>query len=94
MRIGKCYIVHCGDWHSYVGRCSEQIGTGAIFEFDKASKIHETNNGDCWEKLAAGDKQLRAACTYRHHTTPTVIPLVIAAIEWLGNLPQEEGYPG
>lgn len=53
------------------------------------SKISETNNQDCWEGLAGGDERLRAAATYRHYTTPAVIPLVIAAFEWVGLTPQE-----
>lgn len=88
MEPGMCYLLHCGDWHTYVGRCVRQVGP-MTYQFECVSKICETNNGDCWEALAAGDEQLRAACTYRHHTTRSVFPLSIAAHEWVGKLPQE-----
>lgn len=97
MRIGQCYLIHCGDWHTFVGRVVAQIGPGT-YELECVSKISETNNGDCWGQLAAGNKTLRKACSYVH--TPrnpetkewlkAVIPLVIAAFEWVGKLPQEE----
>lgn len=88
MEIGKAYLIHCGDWHTFVGRVVEQIGP-MTYGMECVSKIAETNNGDCWESLAAGDERLRAACDYRHHTTPGVFPLGIAAFEWVGKLPQE-----
>lgn len=88
MEIGKNYLVHCGDWHTFVGRVVAQTGPGT-YRFEKVSKISETNNGDCWEKLCAGDEQLRRICTYKHYTTSAVVPLVIVAFEWKGTLPQE-----
>jgi hypothetical protein len=89
MRVGKAYLVHCGDWHTFVGRVTAQTGPHA-YEMGSVSKISETNNGDCWHALAAGDKRLRRAARYEHYTTTAVIPLVIAAFEWLGATPQEE----
>jgi len=88
MEPGKAYLVHCGDWHTFVGRCVRQVGPMTyLFEF--VSKILETNNGDCWEKLAAGDGRLRKACSYAHYTTPACVPLAIIAFEWQGPTPQE-----
>ena len=77
------------DWHSYAGRCVRQIGP-MTYIFELVSKISETNNGDCWHALAAGDERLRAACTYQHYETPGVFPLSIAAFEWAGKLPHEK----
>jgi hypothetical protein len=95
MRVGKCYLVHCGDWHTYVGRVREQLGP-LTYELEQVSKIAKTNttenSGDVWHFLADGDEQLRAGCEYRHYKTPAVLPLSIAAIEWVGKLPQESGY--
>jgi len=91
MRVGRCYLVHVGDWHTFVGRVREQLGP-LTYELEGVSKVAETNNGDVWHELAAGDERLRRACDYRHHTTPVVVPLGIAAIEWVGKLPQEAGY--
>lgn len=88
METGKNYLVHCGDWHTLVGRVVKQVGPGTYL-MEQVSKISETNNGDCWEKLCEGDERLRRACTYRHYTTQAVVPLVIVAFEWLGALPQE-----
>ena len=88
MKIGVNYLIHCGDWHTFVGRCVGQVGP-LIFEFEQVSKICETNNGDVWDRLAAGDEKLREACEYRHYETPVFLPLSIVAFEWLGDLPQE-----
>lgn len=89
MEIGQAYLLFCGDWHAFVGRVVAQIGP-FTYRLESVSKIAETNNGDNWEKLAAGDKQERKRATYRHYTTPAVVPLTIAAFEWTGKLPQEE----
>lgn len=89
MEIGKAYLVHCGDWHTFVGRVERQIGP-QTYLMVSVSKITETNNGDCWHNLAAGDEQLREACSYAHYKTAMVIPLTIAAFEWVGKTPQEE----
>jgi hypothetical protein len=56
---------------------------------EKVAKISETNSGDCWHLLAAGDAKKRAAATYVHYETTAIVPLVIVAFEWLGKLPQE-----
>lgn len=88
MEVGKAYIVHCGDWHTFVGRVESQLGP-LTYRLGSASKISDTNNGDNWHLIAAGDKRARDACTYHHHETPIVLPLSIAAIEWVGETPQE-----
>lgn len=89
MEIGKCYLIHCGDWHTFVGRVVKKSGP-STYIMECVSKISETNNGDCWEELAAGNKRLRAACNYKHYKVGAIVPLVIIAFEWIGKLPQEE----
>lgn len=86
MRIGRNYLCHLGDWHTFVGRCVEQIGP-LTYVLQDASKIANTNNGDNWHKLAGGDKQARQQATYINYTTEVIVPLSIAAIEWVGELP-------
>jgi hypothetical protein len=88
MRIGQCYLVHCGDWHTFVGRVVAQLGPGT-YEMEKVSKIAETHGGDNWEELAAGDAAARTRCDYKHYQGLAAIPLVIAAFTWTGKLPQE-----
>lgn len=88
MRPGKSYLIHAGDWHTFVGRVVEKIGP-QTYEVELVSKIRNTNNGDCWHQLAAGDARLREECDYAHYETIMVIPLAIAAFEWVGKLPQE-----
>jgi|LakMenEpi03Aug12_release.lakeMendotaPanAssembly.Ray.scaffolds.fasta_scaffold06344_28 hypothetical protein len=86
MRIGRNYLCHLGDWHTFVGRCTEQIGP-LTYVLQNASKIANTNNGDNWHKLAGGDEKAREQATYIHYTTEVIVPLSIAAIEWVGELP-------
>lgn len=88
MEPGKCYLIHCGDWHTFVGRVVRQVGP-LTYLLESVSKIKETNNGDCWHALAAGDADLRKAASYEHYTTAAVVPLTIAAFEWVGAPPQE-----
>ena len=89
MELGKAYLVHCGDWHTICGRVVAQVGP-FTYRMECVSKIAETNNGDCWDRLADGDEELRAACAYKHHQTPAVVPLNVLAFEWSGLLPQEQ----
>lgn len=91
MRIGTAYLVHCGDWHSFVGRVTDQIGP-FTYVLSSASKIDNTNEGDNWHILAAGNERARKAAKYLHHTTELIIPLTIAALEWVGETPQEADY--
>lgn len=90
MEVGKAYIVHGGDWHTFVGRVVRQVSP-LVYEMGMGSKIIETNNGDVWNEMAAGDKRLREAAGYAHIKTTLIVPLTIAAIEWVGKTPQEEG---
>jgi hypothetical protein len=86
MRIGRNYLCHLGDWHTFVGRCTEQIGP-LTYALSHVSKVANTNNGDNWHLLAGGDKRARQQATYIHYTTEVIVPLSIAAIEWAGELP-------
>jgi hypothetical protein len=88
MEPGMAYLVHCGDWHTFVGRCVKQVGP-MTYLFESVSKVVETNAGDNWEKLAAGDKQARKQATYAHYKTAATVPLSIIAFEWTGATPQE-----
>jgi len=89
MEPGKAYLVHLGDWHTFVGRCVKQTGP-STYLFESVSKIHDTNRGDNWEDLAADANEARIAATYRHYSTPASVPLSIIAFEWKGKTPQEE----
>jgi hypothetical protein len=86
VRVGKNYLVHCGDWHTYVGRVRDQVGP-IVYELEQVSKVEETHGGDNWHLLAAGDKAARDAASYLHYDTPVCLPLSIAAFEWVGELP-------
>lgn len=89
MEVGKAYLIHCGDWHTFVGRVTRQVGP-FVYEMEKSSKL-DTNAGDVWNQLAAGkDKAMRRACTYWHDSTPRLVVLNISALEWLGKTPAEE----
>ena len=87
MRVGKNYLIHCGDWHTYVGHCAAQLGP-LIFEMEQVSKISDTGGGDNWHELAAGNKEARSRATYLHYDTPCPVPLGIIAFEWVGDLPE------
>lgn len=89
MEPGKAYLIHCGDWHTFVGRVAAQVGP-YTYRLEKVSKVRNTNNGDVWEQLCAGDKRLRKAATYAHYKS-AILPLTVAAFEWVGKVPQEEG---
>lgn len=87
MEVGKNYLVHCGDWHTFVGRLVRQC-TPMLYEFEQVSKIRDTNNGDNWHQLALGeDLSLRDAAEYVHSDTPCFMPIAIIAQEWVGELP-------
>ena len=86
MRVGKNYIVHCGDWHTFVGRCNELVGS-LVYEMVEVSKIDDTRQGDNWHDLAANKGNARRQASYLHYDTPMCVPLSIAAFEWVGELP-------
>ena len=94
MEIGQVYLIETVDWFAWVGRVVEQVGPWE-YKFDSCSKIAETNNGDNWEAIAAGDMDARKACTYKHYKIKVILGLgVVAKIEWVGNTPQEDGIKG
>ncbi len=91
MEIGKAYMVHTVDWFSWVGRVVKQVGPWE-WEFESTSKITDTNNGDCWHDLAAGNMEARRRASYQHYRTPAILGLgVVFKTEWNGKTPQEDG---
>ena len=88
MESGKAYLIHSGDWHSFVGRYVEQTSP-LLHKFESVSKIRETNNGDCWGELAADMNGLREAIEVSHIYTSFELPISIGAMEWVGQTPQE-----
>lgn len=94
MEQGKAYLIETVDWFGWVGRVKRQVGPWE-YEMESCSKISDTNAGDVWHQLAAGDKAARKAATFIHYTTPVILGLgAVVKIEWLGKTPQEEGLPG
>ena len=98
MQIGKAYLLVTVDWFAWVGRVKAQIGPWE-WEFESLSKISETNNGDCWQDLAAGDATARKRATYKHYQDlpgqPHILGMgVVCKLAWAGKTPQEEGLPG
>ena len=89
MEIGEAYLIHCGDWHTFVGRVVAQTGP-FTYRLESVSKVCETNNGDNWHDLAAGVQTARKKAKYEHYTTPVILPLTIAAFLWVGKTPQED----
>ncbi len=89
MEPGKAYLVHCGDWHTIVGRCVKQVGP-FTYLLRSVSKIADTKDGDNWEELAEGDTAARKKAAYKHYKVDTAVPLNVLAFEWLGKTPQEE----
>jgi hypothetical protein len=89
MEIGKAYMVHCGDWHTFVGRVVGQISP-YVYLMESVSKVSDTNAGDVWHLLVSGDASARKKATYVHYATRATVPLTVAAFEWVGKLPQEE----
>ena len=87
MQVGKNYLIHCGDWHTFVGRCNGQIGP-LIFELTDVSKVSDTRGGDNWHLLAEGVEDARRNARYLHYKTPAYVPLSIIAFEWAGELPK------
>jgi len=89
MTPGKAYLMHQGDWHTFVGRCVEQTGP-FTYLFHHVSQIMDTRNGANWNDLQAGNKAARKAAEYRHESTPQEFPLTIRAGLWIGKTPAEE----
>ena len=90
MQVGQVYLLETVDWFAWVGRVKRQIGPWE-YEFESVSKVSDTNAGDVWHLLAAGDEKARKAATYLHYTVPVILGLgVVCKIEWVGKTPQEE----
>ena len=89
MEPGKAYIVHCGDWHTIVGRCVRMVSP-VVYVMDGCSKISDTGGGDNWHLLAANAKGTRDKATYLHIKGEVVVPLAIFAMPWEGATPAEE----
>lgn len=86
MRVGKNYLIHLGDWHTFVGQVDEQTGP-LQYRLICASKVDLSNaGGDVWEKYCAGDEEVRRLARHWHYTGEVVVPLSIAAIEYHGQL--------
>jgi len=93
MEIGKAYLIHCGDWHTFVGRVAEQTGP-FTYKMASCSKL-DTNQGDVWSDLCLEkNESMRRQCRYWHDHTPRLCVLSISALEWEGKTPQEAGYDG
>jgi hypothetical protein len=98
MEIGQTYLIETVDWFAWVGRVKKQVGPWE-YEFTSVSKIAETNNGDNWHEIAAGDEEARKAATYKHYKETSdgrgvILGMgVVNKIPWEGLTPQEEGLP-
>jgi hypothetical protein len=94
MRVGQAYLIHLGDWHTFVGRVKEQLGP-LTYALESASKVDIEHLGDMWQELCDPKRsQIRTDAFYWHYTGEVIVPLSIAAIEWHGPTPQEQGLPG
>lgn len=100
MQVGKAYLIETVDWFAWVGRVKRQIGPWE-YEMEGCSKISDTNAGDVWQQLAAGDQQARKAATYIHYadgdgeTDGVILGMgVVMKTGWKGKTPKEEGLPG
>ena len=88
MQSGKNYLILTVDWYAWVGRCVRQVGPYE-YEFEQASKF-DTNAGDVFGEIAAGDKGLRSRATYQHFQGKAILGMGrVAVFEWAGQLPQE-----
>ena len=97
MRIGQAYLVHLGDWHTFVGLVSDQLGP-LTYEMEFASKVDLEGDGstahphigDRWHEFCQGDRTIRRQARYWHQPLKIVVPLSIVAIEY-AILPGEWG---
>lgn len=88
MESGKCYLILTVDWFAFAGRCLRQIGPWE-YEFEKVSKF-DTNAGDVFGEIAAGDELLRQRASYQHFRGKAILGMGrVAVLEWVGQLPQE-----
>lgn len=90
MEPGKAYLIFTVDWFAWVGRMVRQIGPWE-YEFDSVSKF-DTNAGDVFGEIAAGDESLRKGCTYQHFKGLCILGQgAVGKIPWEGKTPQEAG---
>ena len=89
---GNNYLIHSGDWHTWVGTYVKQV-TPLLYSFKNLSKIDDTNNGDSWHELVADIGNSRAEATFIHYPNLDEdlyqIPISIIAMPWKGPTPQE-----
>lgn len=82
------FLPHGYGFSVLVGHVAKEMPHGWIV--DPCCEVLDTNNGDCWVKLARGDKELRKACTYGEKIEGGFrVPLVCPSIVWQGKLPVE-----
>jgi uncharacterized protein (TIGR02996 family) len=92
MEPAKNYLILTVDWYAWVGRCVRQVGPYE-YEFEQVSKF-DTNAGDVFGEIAAGDETLRRGCTYQHFQGKALLGLGrVGVFEWVGKLPQEYAGP-
>lgn len=88
MEPGKNYLILTVDWYAWVGRCVRQVAPYE-YEFEYVSKF-DTNAGDVFGEIAAGDKDLRDRATYQHFRGSALLGLGrVGVFDWVGQLPQE-----
>ena len=88
MEPGKAYLIFTVDWFAWVGRMVRQIGPWE-YEFESVSKF-DTNAGDVFGEIAAGDAALRKGCTYQHFQGVCILGQgAVGKIPWVGKTPQE-----
>jgi hypothetical protein len=80
------------DWYAFCGRCLRQV-SAFEYAFELVSKF-DTNRGDVFGEIAAGDKELRRAASYQHFSGEVLLGHGrVAVLAWADKLPQEKGYP-
>ena len=86
MKPGNNYLIHCGDWHTFVGRYVEQVSP-LLHRFEDVSKVWDTNNGDNWHDLCNDEPGTREAATFIKYEVAATMPIAIVAFDWVGDLP-------
>ena len=91
MEPGKNYLVHAGDWHTFVGEFVEQT-TPLLYGFRLVSKVDDTNNGDNWHELVGDVGEARDEATFIDYPQGDELyelPVSIIAMPWVGQLPHK-----
>lgn len=89
MKPGKNYLIHAGDWHTFVGRFVEQVSP-LLYRFEQVSKISDTNNMDNWQDLCSDKGNARSEASYKHYDVAATLPISIIAFDWIGDLPKRD----